>query len=95
LKISIAFRGVICWKRFRGRQSMLIVLRTVERNLGVWRKGDLNGRGVAQSQGDTLRGTWGLAARSKAQASLLAYGKNETRARRKRTPKDLAFCRFD
>jgi hypothetical protein len=59
LKISIAFRGVICWKRFRGRQSMLIVLRTVERNLGVWRKGDLNGRGVAQSQGDTLRGTWG------------------------------------
>jgi hypothetical protein len=61
----------------------------------TWREGGLNGRGVAESQGDTLRGTWELAARSKAQASLLAYGKNETRLRRKRTPKDFAFCRFD
>jgi hypothetical protein len=25
----------------------------------TWREGGLNGRGVAESQGDTLRGTWG------------------------------------
>ena len=25
----------------------------------TWREGGLNGHGVADSQGDTLRGTWG------------------------------------
>jgi len=39
---------------------MVIVFRTVERILGVWREGGLNGRGLAESQGDTLRGTWGI-----------------------------------
>jgi len=73
---------------------MVIVFRMVERILGVWREGGRNGRDVAESQGDALRGTWGTGD-SKAQASLLAYGKNETRPRRKRTPKDFAFCRFD
>jgi hypothetical protein len=38
---------------------MVIVFRTVERILGVWREGGLNGRGLAESQGDTLRGSWG------------------------------------
>jgi hypothetical protein len=51
---------------------MVIVFRTVERILGVWREGGLNGRGLAESQGDTLRGSWGTVALSKAQASLLA-----------------------
>jgi hypothetical protein len=56
---------------------MVIVFRMVERILGVWREGGLNGRGVAESQGDTLRGTWGTGgAKQGAQASLLAYGKN-------------------
>jgi hypothetical protein len=26
----------------------------------TWREGDLNGHGVAESQGETLRGTWGI-----------------------------------
>jgi hypothetical protein len=38
---------------------MVIVFRTVERILGVWREGGLNGRGLAESHGDTLRGSWG------------------------------------
>ena len=38
---------------------MVIVFRMVERILGVWREGGLNGRGLAESQGDTLRGTRG------------------------------------
>jgi hypothetical protein len=38
---------------------MVIVFRMVERLLGVRREGGLNGRGVAESQGDRLRGTWG------------------------------------
>jgi hypothetical protein len=38
---------------------MVIVFRMVERILGVCREGGLNGRGVAESQGDTLHGTWG------------------------------------
>jgi hypothetical protein len=29
------------------------------------------------------------------QASLLVYGKKKARPRRKRTPKEFAFCRFD
>jgi len=53
---------------------MVIVFRMVERILGVWREGGRNGRDVAESQGDALRGTWGTGD-SKAQASLFAYGK--------------------
>jgi hypothetical protein len=37
---------------------MVIVFRMVER-IGVWRESSLNRHGVAESQGDTLRGTWG------------------------------------
>ena len=37
---------------------MVIIFRMVERILGVWREGGLNGRGVSESQGDTLRGIW-------------------------------------
>ena len=39
---------------------MVIVFRMVERILGVWCEGGLNRHGVAESQGDTLRGTWGI-----------------------------------
>jgi hypothetical protein len=38
---------------------MVVLFRMFERILGVWREGGLNGRGIAESQGDTLRGTWG------------------------------------
>ena len=38
---------------------MVIVFRMVERILGVWCEGGLNRHGVAESQGDMLRGTWG------------------------------------
>ena len=38
---------------------MVVLFRMFERILGVWREGGLNGRGVAESQGDTLRRTWG------------------------------------
>ena len=38
---------------------MDVLFRMFERILGVWREGGLNGRGIAESQGDTLRGTWG------------------------------------
>jgi hypothetical protein len=36
-----------------------------------------------------------LAARRKAQASLVAYGKKETRPPRKRTPEEFSLCRVD
>jgi hypothetical protein len=74
---------------------MVIVFRMVERILGVWREGGRNGRDVAENQGDTLRGTWGTGGAKQSAGEFIGCGKNETRLRRKRTPKDFAFCRFD
>jgi hypothetical protein len=74
---------------------MVIVFRTVERILGVWREGGLNGRGLAESQGGTLRSSWGTGGAKQGAGELIGVRQNETRARRKRTPKDFAFCRFD
>jgi hypothetical protein len=74
---------------------MVIVFRTVERILGVWREGGLNGRGLAESQGDTLRGSWGTGGAKQGAGEFIGGRQNETTPRRKRTPKDFAFCRFD
>ena len=73
---------------------MVIVFRMVER-IGLWREGGLNRHGVVESQGDTLRGTWGSGGAKQGAGEFIGARQNETRPRRKRTPKDFAFCRFD
>ena len=74
---------------------MVIVFRMVELILGVWRDGGLNGRGLAESQGNTLRGSWGTGGAKQGAGEFIGVRQNETTPRRKRTPKDFAFCRFD
>jgi len=53
-----------------------------ERILGVWREGGLNGRGLAESQGDTLRVTWGIGEAKK--------GRRRVWRRAAKTRQDLA-----
>jgi hypothetical protein len=74
---------------------MVIVFRIVERILGVWREGGRNGRDVAESQGDTLRGTWGTGGAKQGAGEFIGVRQKRDKPRRKRTPRDFAFCRFD